>query len=174
MALKDLFNHLGSHICSVKTITSRIRALQSPKLGIISKMACYQVLLGVSRDLGPVCLMPLRAVILQPVWMVRISGYKVQSLWEIIKKLKQSGSNSMNLVSTLLWLLFEMEQEISNEFASAEEDLGRIKQKAGGRRIVKGCMRSTMFVALTRHQILDKTREDQRAPFHPYHLTANK
>ena len=51
----------------------------------------------------------------------------------------------------------------------AGEDLESTKQKLGGQKTVKRCMRSTMFVDQTKHQFLGKLPADQRELSHRLH-----
>lgn len=51
---------------------------------------------------------------------------------------------------------------------AAEEDLENIKPRIGGQKIVKRCMRDTMFVGRTSHQFLARLPVDQREA--PHHL----
>jgi hypothetical protein len=51
---------------------------------------------------------------------------------------------------------------VTINLSAVGEDLGSTKQKLGGRRIVKKCMRSTMLKVQTNHQLLARQHVDQR------------
>jgi hypothetical protein len=51
---------------------------------------------------------------------------------------------------------------VTINLSAVGEDLGSTRQKLGGRRIVKKCMRSTMLEVQTNHQLVARQLADQR------------
>lgn len=51
--------------------------------------------------------------------------------------------------------------------SAAGEDLVSIRQRHGGQKTVKRCMKDITFVDWINHQLLARLPEDQREPSHP-------